>query len=96
MRHIVSIKIFINDLMINYCDFYILNSKAIYHCSNNKALFKNLRTIHEMIKTVNDEVLKIETINNIKISLSNDEFLVLSEIMYISTLMMNLIITSRL
>ena len=96
MRHIVSIKIFINDLMISYCDFYILNSETIHHCSNNKALFKNLRTIHEVIKTINDEVLKIEIINNIKISFSNGEFLILSEIIYISTLMMNLIVTSRL
>ena len=49
-----------------------------------------------MIKTVNDEVLKIEIINNIEILLSNDEFLVLSEVMYISILMMNLIATPRL
>ena len=96
MRHIVSVKIFINDLMISHCDFYILNSGIIHYCSDNKVLFKNLRTIHEMIKTINDEVLKIEIINNIKISFSNDEFLILSEVMYISILMMNLIVISRL
>ena len=96
MRHIASVKIFINDLMINHCDSYILNSKATHHCSDNKALFKNLRIIHKMIKTVSDEVLKIEIINNIKISFPNGEFLILSEIMYISILMMNLIVISRL
>ena len=96
MRHIVSVKIFINDLMISHCDSYILNSKATHHCSSNKALFKNLRIIHEMIKTVNDEVLKIEIINNIGIFFSNDEFLILSKVMYISILMMNLIVISRL
>ena len=95
-RHIVSVKIFINDLMINHCDFYILNLKTTHHCLNNKVLFKNLRTIHEMIKTINDEVLKIEIINNIKIFLSNDEFLILSETMYIFILMINLIVISRL
>ena len=96
MRHIVSVKIFINDLMINHYDFYILNSRAIHHCSDNKTLFKNLRITHEMIKTISDKVLKIEIINNIKIFLPNDEFLVLLEVMYISTLMMNLIVISRL
>ena len=96
MRHIVSVKIFINDLMINYCDSYILNSKATHHCSDNKVLFKNLRTTHEVIKTVSDEVLNIEVINNIEISFSNDEFLILSEAMYILTLIMNLIVISRL
>ena len=94
--HIVLIKIFINDLMISHYDFYILNSKAIHHCLNNKTLFKNLRAIHEMIKIANDEVLNIEIINNIKIFFSNDEFLILSEAMYILTLMINLIVTSRL
>ena len=81
--------------MINYYDFYILNSETIHHCSNNKILFKNLRIIYEMIKTVNDEILKIEAINNIKIFLSNDKFLILLKVMYISILMMNLIVTSR-
>ena len=96
MRHIILVKIFINNLMISHCDFYILNSETIHHCLNNKILFKNLRTIHEVIKTVNDEVLNIEIINNIEISFSNDEFLILSEVMYISILMMNLIVISRL
>ena len=96
MRHIASVKIFINNLMISHCDFYILNLKAIHHCLNNKALFKNLRTTYEVVKTVNDEVLKIEIINNIKIFFSNGEFLVFSEVMYISILMMNLIVISRL
>ena len=41
-RYIVSVKIFINNLITNYYDFYILNLEAIHHCSNNKALFKNL------------------------------------------------------
>ena len=96
MRHIVSVKIFINDLMISHCDFYILNSRTTHHCSGNKVLFKNLRTTYEVIKTANDKVLNIEVINNIEISFSNGEFLILSEIMYISILMMNLIVTSRL
>ena len=96
MRHIVSVKISINNLMINHCNFYMLNLETIHHCSDNKTLFKNLRTTHEIIKTVNDEVLKIEIISNIEISLSNDEFLILSEIMYISILMINLIVISRL
>ena len=96
MRHIVSIKIFINDLMISHYDFYILNSKATHHYSSNKALFKNLRTTYHVVKTTNDEVLKIEVISNIETFLPNGEFLILSEIMYISILMMNLIIISRL
>ena len=96
MRHIVSVKISINDLMISHCDFYILNSGATHHCLDNKALFKNLRTTHEVVKTVSGEVLNIEVINNIEIFLSNGEFLILSEVMYISILMMNLIVISRL
>ena len=96
MRHIVSVKIFINDLIINHCNFYILNSEATHHCSGNKILFKNLRTIHEVTKTVNDEVLNIEVIGNIEISFPNDEFLILSEVMYIPILIMNLIIIPRL
>ena len=96
MRHIASVKIFINNLMISHCNFYIPNSETTHHCLDNKALFKNLRIIHEMIKTVSDKVLKIEVINNIKIFLSNDEFLILSEVMYIPILMMNLIVISRL
>ena len=82
--------------MINHYNFYILNLKIIHYCSDNKVIFKNLRIIHEMIKIVNDEVLKIEIISNIEIFLSNDEFLILSKIMYILTLMMNLIIILRL
>ena len=96
MRHIVSIKIFINDLMINYYDSYILNLKAIHYCSDNKALFKNLRAIYEMIKTINDKVLNIEVINNIEIFLSNGEFLILLKTMFIFILMINLIVISRL
>ena len=95
-RHIASVKIFINDLIINHCDSYILNSKTTHHCWGNKALFKNLRAINEVIKTANNEVLNIEAINNIKILLSNGEFLILSETMYILILMINLIITPRL
>ena len=82
--------------MISYCDSYILNSEATHHCLNNKVLFKNLRTTHEVIKTANGEVLNIEVISNIEIPLPNGEFLVLSEVMYISILMMNLIVISRL
>ena len=81
--------------MISHYDFYILNSETTHHCSDNRTLFKNLQTIHEMIKTVNDKILKIEIINNIKIFLSNGEFLILSEIMYILIFMMNLIVISR-
>ena len=95
-RYIVLIKIFINDLMINYYDFYILNSKAIHYCLNNKALFKNLRAIHEVIKIVNDEILNIEIINNTKIFFPNDEFLIFSKAMYIFILMINLIVILRL
>ena len=82
--------------MISHCDSYILNSEATHHCSDNKALFKNLRTTHEVVKTASGEVLNIEVINNIEISLPNGEFLILSETIYISTLMMNLIVTPRL
>ena len=96
IRYIASVKIFINDLIINHCDFYILNLKTTHHCSGNKALFKNLRTTHEVVKTANDELLKIKTISNIEISFSNGEFLVLSEVIYISTLIMNLIVISQL
>ena len=96
MRHIASVKIFINGLMTSHCDSYILDSEATHHCSNNKALFKNLRATHEVAKTASGEVLNIEAINNIKIPLPNGEFLILSEAMYIPTLVVNLIVTSRL
>ena len=68
-------KVFINELKINQCNFYILNSEIIHHCFNNKTLFKNLREIYEMIKIVSDEVLNIETINDIKIFFSNKRIL---------------------
>ena len=96
MRHIASVKIFINNLMINHYDIYILNSEAIHYCLNNKILFKNLRAIHEMIKIINDKILNIEIINNIKLFLSNDEFLILLKIMYILILMINLIVILQL
>ena len=89
-------KIFVNELKTNHCDFYILNSEATHYCFDNKTLFKNLRAIHEVIKTASDEILNIKIINNIKISLSNDEFLILTEIIYISILIINLIVILRL
>ena len=49
-----------------------------------------------MIKTVNNELLNIEVINNIEISLLNNEFLILSEVMYILILMINLTVILRL
>ena len=82
--------------MTNHYNLYILNLKAIHHCLNNKALFKNLRANNTMIKIVNDEVLNIEIINNIEILLSNDDFLILSEGIYILILKINLIVISRL
>ena len=96
IRHIFLTKVFVNKLKNNHCDFYILNSKATHHCFDNKALFKNLRATHEMIKTANDETLNIEIINDIKILLSNDEFLIFIKIIYISILMINLIVISQL
>ena len=96
IRHIFLIKVFVNELKIDYCNFYILDSKATHHCFDNKVLFKNLRAIYEMIKTASDETLNIEIISDIKIFLSNGEFLILIEIMYISILMINLIVISRL
>ena len=95
MRHIASVKISINGLMASHCGSYILDSGATHHCSGNKALFKNLRATHEVAKTANGEVLNIEAINNIEILLPNNEFLILSEVMYISILMMNLNVISR-
>ena len=93
--HISLMEVFVNELKTNYCDFYILNSKTRYHCFDNKGLFKNLRATYEVIKIANDEALNIEIINDIEISLSNDEFLILTEVMYISILMINLIVISR-
>ena len=96
IRHIFLMKVFVNELKASHCNFYILNSEATHHCFDNKALFKNLRAIHKMIKIANGETLNIEVINNIEISLSNDKFLILTKVMYISILMINLIVISRL
>ena len=96
IRHIFLVKIFVNELKVSHCGFYILNSEATHHCFDNKALFKNLRAIHEMIKTASGEALNIEVINDIEISFSNGEFLILTEVMYIPILMVNLIVISRL
>ena len=96
IRHIFLIKVSVNELKASHCGFYILNSETIHYCFDNKALFNNLRATHEVIKIANDEALNIEVINDIKISLSNDEFLIFIEVMYISILMINLIATSRL
>ena len=96
IRHISLMKIFVNELKVSHCDFYILDSEATHHCFGNKALFKNLRATHEVVKIASDEALNIEVIGDIEISLSNGEFLVLTEIMYILILMINLIIISRL
>ena len=94
-RYIASVKIFINNLMINYYNFYVLNSKTTHHCSNNKTLFKNLQAFNKVIRIANDKILNIEVTNNIKILLSNDEFLILLEAMYILILMLNLIVIFR-
>ena len=94
--HIFLMKAFVNELKTNHCDFYILDSKATHHCFDNGILFKNLQAIYKMIKTASDKTLNIEIINDIEIFLSNDEFFILTEIMYISTLMINLIVISQL
>ena len=96
IRHIFLMKVFVNELKISHCDFYILNSEATHHCFDNKVLFKNLRAIHEMIKTASDKALNIEVISDIEILFSNDEFLIFTEVMYIPILMINLIVISRL
>ena len=95
IRHIVLMKVFVNELKASHCDFYILDSRATHHCFDNKVLFKNLRATHEVIKIANGEALNIEVISDIEILLSNDEFLILTEIMYISILMINLIVISQ-
>ena len=89
-------KVFVNELKASHCGFYILDSETTHHCFDNKALFKNLRATHEVAKTASDEALNIEVIDDIEIFLSNGEFLVLTEVMYIPTLMINLIVISRL
>ena len=96
IRHIFLMKVFVNELKVSHCDFYILNSKATHHCFDNEALFKNLQAIHEIIKIASGEALNIEAINDIEIFFSNNEFLIFTEIIYISILMINLIVISRL
>ena len=96
IRHISLVKVSVNELKTSHCGFYILDSETTHHCFDNKALFKNLRAIHEVIKTASDEALNIEIISDIKIPLPNGEFLILTEVMYIPTLMINLIAISRL
>ena len=96
IRHISLMKVSVNELKASHCGFYILDSEATHHCFDNKTLFKNLRATYEVTKTASDEALNIEVIDDIEIFLSNDEFLILTEVMYISTLMINLIAISRL
>ena len=75
---------------------WILNSNTIHYCSNNKILFKNLKSTNDVAHTINDEIIRIEIIDNISIQLINENFLILSNIRYISKLIVNLINISSL
>ena len=73
-----------------------MNSNAIHHCSNNKILFKNLKSTNDVARTTNDEIIRVEIIDNISIQLINEKTLILSNVRYISKLIVNLINTSSL
>ena len=75
---------------------WILNSNAIHHCSNNKILFKNLKSTNDVARTTNDEIIRIEIIDNISIQLINEKILILSNVRYISKFIVNLINISSL
>ena len=70
---------------------WIINSKVICHCTSNKSLFiqNTLKFINEIINMINDKILFIKIISNVKIKLFNDKNIVLCDVMYISTFICN-------
>ena len=73
-----------------------MNSRVTHHCSDNKSLFKKLKSLNKIVETVSDEILKIKSSDEIEISLDSNDVFVLIDVMYISDLVVNLIFSSRL
>ena len=55
-----------------------------------------MKSINEIVKTINDEIFQIKNIETIEIFLFNDDYLIFSNVMYILKLTINLINTSKL
>ena len=88
------IKISINEIYFTHVYVYIwvMNFDVTYHCSNNRNLFlKILKKVNDKTHTTNEKVLKIEKLDDVLISLSNDNFLKLIDVMYIFIFMINFI-----
>ena len=87
-----TIKLIVKRLFLfSLTNIWILNSNTIFYCSNNKILFKNLKLTNDVARIINDKIIRIEIINNISIQLINKKTLILSNIRYISKLIINLI-----
>ena len=97
MINLNAIELIVERLLSSFStNIWILNSNAIHHCSNNKILFKNLRSTNDVARTTNDEIIRVEIIDNISIQLINEKTLILSNVRYISKFTVNLISTSSL
>ena len=97
MINLNAIELIVDRLLSNFSiNNWILNSNAIHHCSNNKILFKNLRSTNDVARTTNDEIIRIEIIDSISIQLINEKTLIFTNVRYLSKLIVNLINTSSL
>ena len=97
MINLNAIELTVDRLFSNFStNIWILNSNATHHCSNNKILFKNLKSTNNVARTTNDEIIRVEIIDNVSIQLINEKTLILTNIRYLSKLIVNLINTSSL
>ena len=94
-----TIDIVVNEVYSFYVVIivWILKFDVTHHCSSNRNLFfKQFKKINDWINITCEEIFRIESINNIIILLSNENFLQLIDIMYIFSFTINLINTSKL
>ena len=91
-----AIELIIDRLFDSSTNIWILNSNVIQHCSNNKNLFRNLKSTNDVARTTNNEILKMKIIDNVSIELFNEKILILTNVHYLSKLISNLISTSCL
>ena len=71
---------------------WILNSNVTYYCFDNRNLFfKILKKVNDRVNTTSDEILNVEKLDDIIISLLNDDFFTFINVMYILNLIVNLI-----
>ena len=77
---------FIQDIV------WIINSDVIIHISDNRKLFQNFQKVNSSrIQTTNDTILNINDFEDILIKLFKNRTLTLTQMLYVSKIIVNLI-----